>query len=137
MAEPTSPAKLPTENVTLDLPRSGSVAIIKPYTTGRMNLATRAVFLKHMNVNPQSAAQGAEPTEQEARDAVQFDKIPGDAIDEINRITVQHMVVSIDGKTENVLDLCLDLPADDYDAIVAKCNEIDKATTLSKQKKTT
>lgn len=136
MAEPTSPAKLPTEPVSLELPRSGKTALIKPYTTGRMNIATRAVFLKHLNVNPAQPADGEEPTEQEARDAVQFDKIPGDAIDEINRITVEHMVISIDGNTDKVLDQCLDLPADDYDAIVEKCNDIDKETTLSKQKKT-
>lgn len=132
-----SPAKLPTENITVTLPRSGQVAVLRPYVTGRMSLATRAVFLKHMNVNPKDAfnSGGDAPTEDQARDAVTFDNIPGDAIDEINKITVEHMVITLDGKAEDVVERALDLPSSDYEFLVEQCNEIDKATTVGAEKK--
>jgi hypothetical protein len=44
----------------------------------------------------------------------------------VNHSGIEAYVVSVDGKTENVLDLVLDLPSEDYSFVIGKINEVKK-----------
>jgi hypothetical protein len=44
----------------------------------------------------------------------------------VNHSAIEAYVVSVDGKTEGVLDLVLDLPSEDYNFVIGKINEVKK-----------
>jgi hypothetical protein len=50
----------------------------------------------------------------------------GEAMEKSKHIAIEKVVISIDGKTENVLDLVLDLPKKDYQFVM---KEVDKVVT--------
>lgn len=133
-----SKAQLNTEPVKLELPLSGKIVTLRAFPPANMTIATRAVFLRHTSFDPNEVGDlkpGEKPTEAQGQKAVKSEKIPAEAITEINKITAQHMMIDFDGSSERPLERLLDeCPYDDYNAVIEKCNEIDKATSISKKK---
>ncbi len=125
--------KFNTENVEMETPTAKAKVVLKGYVTARMQLATRGVFLRHTKLNMKATA-GKTADQVKAmkdEDLTSFDdNITAEIINEINEITVKQMVISVNGETADVLELCLDLPPEDYEAIVAKCSEISGETSL-------
>jgi hypothetical protein len=57
--------------------------------------------------------------------------VPGERLEEVTNTTLEHMVLTVDGQSVNVLDVLGDLPEEDFDFIVA---EVEKAKgPLAKQ----
>jgi hypothetical protein len=113
---------------------NGHKVKIRPFVPPRMSNETRGVFLRYAKMNP-DIVKGKVTSE---ADTIEFkDGIPAEIINEINDITVKRMVLQVDDVTgDGVLDHILDnLRDEDYRAIVDKCNEVSKATTLDDQKK--
>lgn len=75
----------------------GHVIVHKTYLTGREFNEIQAVLMKDIKID----AIGASP---------QIQGFNAAAIEESNKKMLELVVVSVDGKTENVADLVLDLP---------------------------
>lgn len=130
-------ATINNEPIEVTTPAGGHKVVFKPFVTARMQLATRGVYLKHVSIDPRkfTSAKTEGMTEEEAGDLADFDKIPAEALTEIKNIGIQHMVVSVDGSKENILDTVLDMRTEDYDFILAEIEKINKATTIDDTKK--
>ncbi len=132
MSEETT-TKYSTDPVTVKTPVAGAEIVLKGYVTARMQLATRGVFLRHTKLN-MSATKGKNEAQIKAmkdEDLMTFDDdISAEIMNEVNELTVQHMVISVNGKTEDLLNECLELPPEDYDFIIKECNKISEATSL-------
>lgn len=126
--------------VELTTPKGGAKVQIRPYATARLRKATRGVFLKYASLDT-AAFKGKsekEIKEMNTGDLTKFqDEIPAEIVNEINEATIKYMVISVDGKTEDLVDVCLDMRDEDYNAIIEKCNEVAGETDLSEEKKTT
>jgi hypothetical protein len=99
------------EPITLSLP-SGLAAVLKPHLTGREKRALRAIFLKDVEVG--TGADGQSVTS----------GMKASAIEEGENYIIGAVVVSLDGKTENILERVLDLAAPDYDCLMKVVNDI-------------
>lgn len=108
-----------TETSTFTLP-SGGAAKLKTYLTGREKRALRGIFLKDVEVSTDAAS--GKPT---------TSGIKGTAIEEGENFIINTIVVELNGSAENILERVLDLPATDYDALLAQLNSI----TEDKEKK--
>lgn len=129
------------ELVAFTLPVSEQKVMLRPYTTARMRQATTAIFLRYSKINMKDVQGKSEEELKKAdSDVVNIDDLPGTAITEINEVTVKNFVISIDGNEyggdrDAILEACLDMHTDDFDALVNECNRINKESTLSDQKK--
>ncbi len=90
--------------------------VYKEYITGRDQQAIEASLYKDMKISPDGKAAGFNPQ----------------AIQDRLNTAIEACVVSVDGATEGVLDLILDLPLDKYEEVKAKVEEL---TGLSEEKK--
>lgn len=138
MSEQTS---FSSDPVDFETPVAKHKIVLKGYVTARMQLATRGVFLGHTKIN-MKGMQGkseAEIKNMKEDELTRFDdEIPASVINEINEITLRHMIISIDGQKgtqQEMLDTVLEMPPEDYEAIIEKCNDISKSTSLSDTKK--
>lgn len=133
----TATGDQPIELIT---PKGKNKVLIRPYATARLRKATRGVFLKYASLDT-AAFKGKsekEIKEMNTGDLTKFkDEIPAEVVNDINESTIQYMVLEVDGKTEGLVDICLDMRDEDYNAIIEKCNEIAAETDLSEEKKTT
>ena len=101
----------PTLNVATP---SGTKVEIKTYMTARESNALRQEIWGKLNLNIQ--------------DGKVADTIPGSVLYEQERKTLEIMIVSVNGSTEQILDRIDDLPQDDYQFILA---EVNKASRLN------
>jgi len=111
--------------------------LLRAFPPAQMNLETRAQYLKYVNINPKKAVgkDQAKMTDEEKADMADFDKIPASAIAEIKDISIRHMVRSVDGTEDNVLERIKQMHLTDYNFIVAEIDKIDKATSLTDDEK--
>ena len=111
------------ERPTIDfvLPKTGFKVVMKEYLTGRERRQVK------------NALFGTSNFEVKGKD-VTSDKIPFTNTDASSDKSIELMVVSIDGRTENVLDIVLDeLPDEDYDMVMAKIEEHTKGVDDEKK----
>lgn len=92
----------------------GKKICIKTYLTGREANLVKEEMYKSMKIDVNG--------ENEA--TTKFDGLSGSFILEQEKKLIGVLVVSIDGKTENILDSILDLHNDDYQAVVSEVNLI-------------
>lgn len=85
--------------------KGGHVIVHKTYLTGREFNEIQAVLMKDIKID----AIGATPTVQ---------GFNASAIEESNKKMLELLVVSVDGKTENVADTILDLPYQETQEVV-------------------
>lgn len=99
---------------------SGREVILKEWITGREAKELRKVFLNAVELS----ASGTE---------IKSTNIKTSVIEEAENKALEMVVLSLDGDKENLIERLLDLPASDYQFIVA---EVNKVTEGIAQKKT-
>lgn len=118
--------KAATPTTTLDTPNNHKVEI-KTVLTGREARELQRPFYKMADVNIENP-----------ENPLQWRQMDEDTIGEVMKssedLLISMMVVSVDGESENVLDAVLDLPAPDYNAVVAKLNELHRGREEAKKK---
>ena len=90
---------------------TGHKVELHTYITGREKRAIESVFYRDVEMTQ----TGAEQT---------IKGFKGAALEEAQNAAITAVVVSVDGNTSNVLDRVLDLPAVDYQEVIAAINEI-------------
>lgn len=101
-----------TKRETKEVKTSGEhVVVMRTYATGREFTDIQNCILKNAKVS----YVGGQPV---------AEGVSGSSELEANKKAVELLVVSVDGKTENVLDTVLDLPADDYQEVVEAVKEL-------------
>lgn len=109
------------ETITLETPRSKTKVEVKTYLTGREKRAiTTAYFNDKLEVNSETRVVKG---------------IDFNIINKAEEIAWNSIVVSIDGKTENIVNTILDMHSEDYEFIVKEVNKIANPSN-SEEKKT-
>lgn len=88
---------------------SGKEVELKTYITGREKRSIQNIFLGKIEMS----VSGKE---------TQLSKINGDLVEQAENKSIEVIVVSVGGNTENVVDLVLDLRAEDYDFVIKEIN---------------
>jgi hypothetical protein len=99
------------ERETKELEIAGHKLVVKTYATAREVGNIRQVYLKNTNID----ATGDKPTLGNIN--------PANFLD-LQQAIVLNILVSLDGSADNLLERCLDLRSDEYDAIVAALDQI-------------
>jgi hypothetical protein len=100
--------------IELTLPFSGKVAVVKEWITGRE---------KEYIERPSMQSVGMRP---DIKGGVEFSDINVEKIEETTHRGIETIVVSIDGKEDNILETVLEMHVKDYNTIVAYCQEMIK-----------
>lgn len=99
---------------TIQTPNKHKVEL-KAWITGREKRELRSIFLKEMNFG----MQGGE---------TEIKEIKGDIIDKAEDKAIETVVISVDGKKENIVNAVLLMNSKDYDFIIKEINKITKDT---------
>lgn len=78
---------------------------VKSYATAREHNAIQQAYFKGTKLE----VVGDQPKISEFNPGVQFD---------VNQELIRQIVISIDGNAENIVERCLELPNDEFDALV-------------------
>ena len=92
---------------------------IKSWITGREKRELRSIFLKEMNFG----MAGGE---------AEIKEMKGDIVDKAEDKAIETVIVSVDGKKENVVDSILAMNSKDSDFVIAEVNKITKDTDFLK-----
>ncbi len=98
--------------IDLTLPITKLPVKIKEWITGRESELIFSATAKHYKMKPDSYGTGA-PSE-----------IDGTIVLEMYHKYIEAYVLSIDGKTENLLDVALELPSGDYDFLIKEIDNL-------------
>lgn len=98
----------------------GHEIVLRPYLTGRQMRELKNVFLSAFEVT----ADGQ---------TIKSEKVRGTLVTEMEDKKIELVCLSCDGKSENVREAILDLPAADYAEVI---EEIEKICSFSEEKKT-
>ncbi len=137
---------LPSTNVELTTPVQEQKIVLRPYPTARMQQGQSAIFLRYAKVDIKKAQDQAEDQKAgrkrkaDDENPVDISDLPGSALQEINELTVKNFVLSIDGDTyegnkDSIFEVCMDMHATDFQAILDKCNEINAESQVTDSKK--
>lgn len=109
------------ETKTIGTP-GGHNVVLRTYLTGREASGIKSDMLKAMRMSIPDTAAGK----------VSIENVSGEFLVDQEHKTLGYLVVSVDDVRENALDLLLDLPSDDYKAVLDAVNEITNPSTPSK-----
>ncbi|MCK9543323.1 MAG: hypothetical protein M0R03_14975 [Novosphingobium sp.] len=106
------------ETIIIKTPISNAEVVLKSWITGREKREINNVLFKDVEFEGQSY------------------RIGGEKLAQLKDKTIEIVVVSINGVTENVLDILLDMRSEDYDYVLSKVDEItsDRASEELKKK---
>lgn len=108
------------ETKKITTPIGKQVVEMKTYLTGREKRALTNIYLKgNLSFN---------------LDDKDIKGFKGDILEEAENFAWKTVIVSIDGKTENIVDTILDMRAEDYQAIVKAVNEIVSDSDFTQKK---
>ena len=110
------------ETKTLTTP-SGKSFVIKTFLSAKARNAIRSVVLAGIQIDPSNFHK-----DEGSNSVTGIDKISGSILDKQERIVIEQLVVSYDGKTENIYERLEDGTPEDYDAVVKAVNEITRAS---------
>lgn len=96
------------ETRSLTTPVKKQTVIIKDWITGREKRAITEVFLN----GSEFQEDGNKP------------KFKGELVNTSQDITIKTLVVSVDGKTDNVLETVLDMHSEDFEFLITEINKI-------------
>jgi len=96
------------ETKTIKTPLDSNVVIIKTWLTAREKRTISAIFTSKAKFNTEKNDFNVDAS------------ILNDLQDE----QIKNIVISVDGKSENILDTCLDLKAKDYDYILSEIEKV-------------
>lgn len=94
--------------------KGGFKIVANAYITGREMRNIRDCYIGGAEVNVNGFKKGSVP----------LSGIKGDVISKAEDISIEALIVSVDGKTENVIEEVSNLPSDDYDEVVEYINTI-------------
>ena len=104
---------------TIKTPIDGHEVAIKTYLTGREKRALTSVFLKGgLSFDISGEIKG----------------LQGSIYEEAENLLFQTIVVSIDGKAEDIVNTILNMRAEDYQFIVNEVNKVSKDATFEEKK---
>lgn len=99
------------ESIELTLPDSGKKVVLRGYTTGRISQELEAIFLDQSEViNDNGKVKRV---------------MNGAAFTRAHNRSIELLVLSVDGSSENVLDAVLDLSTEDHDYVYSELNKIE------------
>ena len=91
--------------------KGGHKIVFKEWITGREKRQITDIFLRDIEMKQKGGEQ-------------EFVGLKGSVAAEAEEKAIEIVVISVDGKTEKVVDAVLDLPSNDYDEVNAAINEI-------------
>lgn len=100
----------------------GHTVVLRSYLTGREANQLKELLFADLKLNTEDMESGK----------VTIDAIPASFLVKQEEKAIELLTVSIDGTSENVLQILLDLSSTDYDVVVAAINEIRNPTTPEK-----
>ncbi|GAP53548.1 hypothetical protein AHiyo6_01130 [Arthrobacter sp. Hiyo6] len=103
------------ETIEVTTPLTKKVIVLRGYINGRIKQALANVYLEDVRV--EMGESTAKPT------------VSGATITKATNVAFEQLVLSVDGKTENVLDAILDLPEQDYEFVKEQVDLIKDALT--------
>lgn len=104
------------DTTTITTPVDQKVVVIKTWLTALEKRTISNVFLSKANFNTTEKS---------------FD-LQGDLLNQLQDEQIKNVVVSVNGVEENILDLCLDMKAEDFEFVIA---EVDKVVNPDTKKK--
>lgn len=99
---------------TVELPLTQQQAVLKAWITGREQEYIDRPSMESVSIKPNSAGK------------IEFGEIRSDKIEQSTHRAIESIVVSVGGKTDQILDTVLDLPVSDYNVIIAEIQEMIK-----------
>lgn len=105
----------PTKEITTS---GGHKVVLKEWITGREDRELVSILLRDIEMTQRGKEQ-------------EFAGFKVGIAEEAENKAIELVVISVDGKTENIVDAVLDLPSADYDKIKAAINEITKPSKKS------
>jgi hypothetical protein len=100
----------------------GRTVTLRTYLTGREANDLKSVMYSALKMNMADAQSGK----------VNVSDVPGTFLVEQEHKALGFLVVSIDGDMDSPVEKLLDLPATEYEAVVAEINKIQNPTTPEK-----
>jgi hypothetical protein len=99
------------ETIELILPDSGKKVVLRGFTTGRISQELESIFLDQSEV---------------IREGDQVKTVMnGSAIKRAHNRTIELLVLSVEGSSDNVLDAVLDLSTEDHDYVYKQLNQVE------------
>ena len=95
------------ETVEIKTPKDGKAIILKAWLSAREKRSISSIF-----------------SDKATFDGEKNFKVDASVLNELQDAQIKNVVVSIGGKTENILDLCLDMKLEDFDFILAEVEKI-------------
>lgn len=105
------------ETIKLETPQ-GKELIIKSYMTAKERNEIKRTFLEGVKIDPNQTTQEAE--------AVRMNELDASIMLLAERKTIEQLVVSYDGVTENIIERLDDSKPEEYDFVVSELNKITK-----------
>lgn len=87
----------------------GHVVKLNTWLTGREKRELSSAFLQKVSVG---------------QDGIQDIELTGEIINKVQDLTLENVVVSVDGAVEDIVNKVLDMKSEDYDFIIAEMNKI-------------
>lgn len=106
---------------TIEFKTDNHVFVIKSWLTAREERAINNVVFKHVKFNPSMKQSDIREGKGMNMD---FNEIPASLTAEQEMETLKQYLVSMDGVTENVTELALDIRANEFALLIAKIGEI-------------
>lgn len=103
------------ETKTIETPISKTQVVIYTYLTGREFEYAQTPLLQAMSVRPEGP-----------NNSVKFGNVDVEKVQEATHRLIEKHVVSVNGKSENVVDAILDLHNDDYQFLVEAIQDLSK-----------
>ena len=98
------------EIIKIVTPISKQEIVLKAWLTGREKRALNQPYMANLV--------------EDANGEMKPKEVTGDFINQVEDLAIKTIVVSVDGKTEDVLDLILDLKAEDFNFVVRAINNL-------------
>ena len=119
------------ETISIATPIEKHVVILKAWLTGREQRQIRSVLFEGVKF---SASSPTEEKEEESSVSSDF-SIDGSTIGKQQDIKINTIIVSINDKTDNILDLVLDMHGTDTEFIIKEVEKISNSLDESTKKK--
>lgn len=103
------------ETTTITTPVQNKVVVLYTYLTGREFEYAQAPLLEAMAIRPQGAAG-----------EVRFGQIDVNKVQEATHRLIEKHIVSVNDKSDDILNAVLDMHNDDYQFVVEKLQELSK-----------
>jgi len=103
------------EQKTITTPVRGIEVVLKTYLTGREFEYVQSPLLQAMSIRPEGQGNN-----------MKFGNLDVDKIQESTHRLIEKHVISVGGKTEDAVNLVLDMHNDDYQFVVEQIQELSK-----------